>query len=420
MSSYTQLTDETFPASLLMEFDMLDDEIPISPPRTLEPDKASTAATEARSSGAASHTSASNTSSGNYSFSTENENGSSSSGSSNPSCNYRPTPSKRTTTVKDTKRVPSNATTKPETGQKKAKSLENLLNNAPPKIQTSTLKRQKYSHVKSKVKQFIDETTKKRDRQPLIRHKSMPEACMDCPAEEIDEIDHETDTDNLRTMLKEKTRELDSLKRHLNFCEMQREDNVFTIEALKRKIESMRLEHSKRDHERQREREMEREREKQAILNTYLRYSNPALNRIFASVSTQTSPEVHAIFNISSFQCDESFEEPLADSFPAPRRGPFARTSQHLVETEEDKPNECSEHEQASPDSATHPEGSPDYPPLLPAQGSCRFGRRVEENTNDCTQDYVEVCQKCIARKENKRKKKIRLASFFCIKKVKD
>lgn len=401
---------------------MLDDEIPISPPRLLEPDKLNPAAA-ARSSTAASHTSASNTSSGNYSFSTENENGSGSSGSSNPSYKYRSSTNKRAAVIKDTKRVTSNISTKPATSQKKAKSLDNLLNNMPSQSQTNTLKRQKYSHVKSKVKQFIDETTKKRDRKPLSRHKSMPEASMDCPAEEIDEIDQKTSTENLKTMLKEKSAELDSLKRHLNFSEMQREDSVFEIEALKRKIESMRLEHSKRERERQRERDMEKEREQQATMNSYLRYSNPSLNRIFASVSTQTSPEVRKVFNISSFQSDESFGEILAACCTVASPGPSGtghrdiRTPQRTIHYEHKKPDE---QEKVSPDSATHPESSPDYPRLLAPQVPCRSDGRVEQNTRTSTQDYAEVCQGCIARNENKRRKKIRLASFFCIKKVKE
>lgn len=36
-NSFQKLNDETFPASLLLEFDDLDDDIPISPPRILEP-----------------------------------------------------------------------------------------------------------------------------------------------------------------------------------------------------------------------------------------------------------------------------------------------------------------------------------------------------------------------------------------------
>ncbi|XP_053686176.1 putative uncharacterized protein DDB_G0271982 [Sabethes cyaneus] len=423
--SYQQLTDETFPASLSMDFEILEDEISISPPRILEPDKTNGAA--APSSVAASHLSGSNTSSGNYSFSTENENGSSSSGSSNPPSKFHPTTSKQVITAKDTKKVSSNTLAKPVTGQKKAKSLENLLNNVPP--QTSSLKRQKYGHIKSKVKQYIDETTKKRDRQPLLRHKSMPETCIECPAEKNDEIDLETNTDNLKTMLREKTEELDSLKRHLNFCEMQREDNVFTIEALKRKIESMRLEHSKRENERQREREVEKEREKLAIMNTYLRYSNPSLNRIFATVSTQTSP-VHVTFNISTFQSDDSIHDLLAESFTATpptsdrRSTKIIRTSQLSTEPDaEDRPAESSEQEKISPDSATHPEGSPDYLQLLPLSEFSGGTMNTEDTDTAISQDHAEVCQECMARKQNKRKKKskkIRLASFFCIKKVKD
>lgn len=49
-----------------------------------------------------------------------------------------------------------------------------------------SLKRQpKYGHVKSKVKQFIDEAISQRGRHVLVRHKSMPESNNSRGTEEV-------------------------------------------------------------------------------------------------------------------------------------------------------------------------------------------------------------------------------------------
>ncbi|XP_058836494.1 uncharacterized protein LOC131693039 [Topomyia yanbarensis] len=413
--SYQQLTDETFPTSLLMEFDMLDDEIPISPPRILEVDKTNTA-NEMLSSEVTSHTSGSNTSSGNYSFSTENENGSGSSSSSNPTTKYRSYTSKRATTTKDSNKIATKTSTKSANHQKKSKSLENLVNKTALLVQNSSTKNPKYSHVKSKVKQFIDETTKKQDRKPFIRHKSMPECSPEHPLEECDEIDPITYSE-LKIRLKQKTEELNNLQRHLIFNEAQLEDNFSKIGDLKHKIEAMRLENSRREMERQRERELEKERERQLFLEPYLRYSNPTLNKTFASMSTQTSPDTLMVFNISALNSDDddSFEGLMSASASS---GPnVKRTLQFALEQEQNEQHENNTNENVSPDSATHPERSTDYPPMLPSSDLGQSSPRDAENRALSTQDYVQVCNDCASRKEKTKKKKNRLASFFCIKK---
>ncbi|XP_058466403.1 uncharacterized protein LOC131439431 [Malaya genurostris] len=421
--SYQQLTDETFPTNLLIEFDQLDDDIPISPPQILQADKTSVVtAAEIRSSEVISHTSGSNTSSGNYSFSTENENGSASSGCSNPTIKYQSSTNKRAKAMKDTKKMVPKPSGKSSVHQQKSKSLENLVNHNTNQMPSNLLKRQKYGHVKSKVKQFIDETTKNLDRKPLLRHKSMPDYSLECPSEEIDEINQETNIDKLRSLLKEKTEELECWKRHLNFSERQREDSVLKIGALQRKIETMRLEHSTRDkdRERQHERKLENEREKHTVLEAYLRYRNPSLSRIFTSVGTQTSPGVCTVFNINAFCSDDSFEGLLDGSFnaaPATSTGTrVKRALQFPLEPEPDEPEVNEVNENVSPDSASHPAG----PNLMQLSDAGQLSPKTAGICESPTQDYVQICKECAIKKEKKRKKKNRLASFFCIKKVKE
>ncbi|XP_039432616.1 uncharacterized protein LOC120415227 isoform X1 [Culex pipiens pallens] len=431
MSSYKKLNDETFPTSLLMEFDELDDEFLISPPGLAATEKADVASGPRSPATTTSHTS--NTSSGNYSLSTENENGSgSSSTSSHPTtAKFRTTTSKRVSASKDAKRAlaGAKALAKSTPGQKRAKSMENLRNQSGGSGTSGhSLKRQpKYGHVKSKVKQFIDEAISQRGRHVLVRHKSMPESNNSRGTEEQSEIDQETDVESLRTMLREKTAENENLQRHLEFSEIQREDGVVKIETLKRKIEAMRLEESKRqaerDVERQRERDFRKELDRKTVFGAYFQY-----NRIFATTCTQTSPEPCTTFDMSTFGSEDSFERVIAassSSQPNASTGPRAKRSlQYPVDQQEDPDDDDNVQDDISPDSATHPESSPDYPQLVPAVGRQQYPSTSNQpvvsvgrsDRQDVESDRI--CDECARKRKKKASKKARLASFFCIRKA--
>lgn len=422
-NSFRKLNDETFPASLLLEFDELDDDIPISPPRILEPVNA-VSVSGSRSPVTTSHTS--NSSSGNYSLSTENENGSGSSNSSNLFLKYRPLTNKRSGQAQNLENPINKSRTgsSSSNGQKRAKSEENLLNsNILFNKVGGPSKAQKYGHVKSKVKQYIDETLSQHTRHSLVRHKSMPESTIEKTLEQTEEIPVEHDANALRAMLKETSNEVSNLQRHLEFNEMLRRDDIAKIEALKRKIEVMRVEHSIREKERQRERDSEKELDKKLLLANYLRYSSQtSLNRVFASVSTQTSPEVHTIFSNSFIFSDESIDRMLAPNTSTSGMSPPPRAKRALtyVVDHQGEPNGIVNQVNVNPDSATHPSGSPDYPRLCPTAVTYNHTTPVDNSgstTEILIQDDSELCKQC--RKSKKRKnKKTRLASLFCIKKV--
>ncbi|XP_055629794.1 uncharacterized protein LOC129770765 [Toxorhynchites rutilus septentrionalis] len=408
--SYQKLYEESFPASLLLEFDELDDGI-LSPPRLQQPEQISNVP-ESRSSATTSHTS--NTSSGNYSLSTENENGSGSSGSSNIASKYRTSTNKRVNAMKDAKNIgskPPNRSTN-TVNQKRAKSMENLVNSGASHAQSIPFKRQKYSHVKSKVKQFIDEAISQRDRRGLVRHNSLSNTnILGRTLEETDEFDQETNIDTLRAMLRDKNNEIDSLQRHLHFSELQREDEVARVVALKNKIEGIRLEDSKRERERERERKRERELHEKRVLASYLQ-----LNKSLVSVATQTSPEIGPMINFSTFRSEDSFERLLAaNASTAPR---VKRALQYVMDLEQEELDKNNNHIQRRPDSVTDPKNSP-----APHQNQCsveedeespRSEQRLEITVEPI--EFAEICHDCARRKKRKYIKKTRLASFFCIK----
>uniref|UniRef100_A0A1Q3EYX9 Uncharacterized protein n=1 Tax=Culex tarsalis TaxID=7177 RepID=A0A1Q3EYX9_CULTA len=432
MSSYKKLNDETFPTSLLMEFDELDDEFLISPPGLATAEKIDVASGTRSPVTTTSHTS--NCSSGNYSLSTENENGSgSSTSSSHPTATakFRTTTSKRVSATKDAKRAlaGTKALAKSTPGQKRAKSMENLRNQSGGSGTSGhSLKRQpKYGHVKSKVKQFIDEAISQRGRHVLVRHKSMPETNNSHETDEPSEIDLENNVESLRTMLREKNAENENLQRHLEFSEIQREDGVVKIETLKRKIEAMRLEESKRqaerDLERQRERDFRKELDRKMVLGAYLQF-----NRIFATTSTQTSPEPCTTLDLSTFCSEESFERVMAassSSHPNTSTGPRAKRSlQFPIDKQEIQIDEDKLQDDLCPDSATHPESSPDYPQLVPAVGRLQYLATSNQQASavghsdrpDVESDLI--CEECTRKRKKKASKKARLASFFCIRKA--
>lgn len=426
-TSFPKLNDETFPASLLLDFDELDDDIPISPPRILEPANTNSAP-GSRSPVTTSQTS--NSSSGNYSLSTENENGSNSSNSSNLFVKYRPLSSKRSSTAHNSimrnGAKTSGMNLPSSNSQKRAKSEENLLSSEITFTKTGVVsKAQKYGHVKSKVKQYIDETLNQHTRHPLVRHKSMPEPVIENKLEQKEEIPLEHDANTLRAMLKETSDEVTNLQRHLEFSEMLRKDDIAKIELLKRKIEAMRLEHSMREKERQRERESEKELDRKLVLANYFRYSSQnSLNRVFASVGTQTSPEAHTATLSNSFIfSDESMDRGLASNF-ASTSGTSSplRTKRALTFVADSQPEsgEIANVENLSPGTTTHPSSSPDYPRLCPT--AVVYNQPPQDNSGEITelliQNKLDSCRECGRKNKKTKSKKTRLASFFCIKKV--
>ncbi|XP_055587449.1 uncharacterized protein LOC129739920 [Uranotaenia lowii] len=459
--SYQKLNDETFPASLLLEFDELDDEfLLVSPPGMMMVLETDPMISENRSP----VMTMSNSSSGNYSLSTENENGSGSSSSSNVGQKIQrtslSTTNKRINAARDSKRsmksvrgeggatngqnlakagitvstggVPVNSAYK-----KRAKSMENLSHGSTTAIQQNShaIKRAKYGHVKSKVKQFIDETvSQRRDRQTLVRHKSMPEQGTGHPDVEASNLERHLSVDELQTMLQEKSAENESLNRHLQFSELQRQNTVEKFETLKRKLEAMRLEHSKREWNWDRENQqltrlLETERERQLALTSYLRYNNGAgpvpLNRRLANTGTQTSPALESfILNSDTFGIDEdeSFGGDLLAEDPPPR---VKRTLQFMLEEDggvleiEEQPDQ--EMEDVSPDSTRSPNCS--QRTEIGAEASTMEPMSVLVGANlspgaASQMSQPDVCRECGTRKKKRKQKKIaKFASLFCIKK---
>lgn len=412
-----KLNDETFPANLLMEFDELDDEIPISPPRNHEPVTVNSAP------GSRSPVAISNSSSGNYSLSTENGNGSGSSNSSNLFAKFRPLSSKQSSVVKAVSNPTKPSRTSPSSSkpQKRAKSEENLLSSHVSYAKNGgAVRSQKYGHVQSKVKQYIEETLSQHTRLPLARHKSMPESSIESVLEQKEEPSPEHDTNTLRALLKETSEEVIYLQRHLEFNEMLRRDDIAKIEALKRKIEVMRMEHSRREKERQRERETEKELDRKLILANYMRYgSQTSLNRAFASVSTQTSSEALNALSDSLILSNESIDRMHA-SIAGASSAPRAKRALTYVVDPQPEPTELTNDENFIPDSATHPCSSPDYPELRPT--AVIYHHTLEDNAGDAAEllirDISGTCNECGRKNKKRKSKKIRLASFFCIKKV--
>lgn len=425
-NSFQKLNDETFPASLLLEFDDLDDDIPISPPRILEPVNI-ISASGSRSPVTTSQTS--NSSSGNYSLSTENEYVSNSSNSSNLFIKYRPLSNKRSNAAHSSNLRNAVNTSKNNSCssivQKRAKSEDNLLSNERSLTKVGgTSKSQKYGHVKSKVKQYIDETLNQHTRHPLIRHKSMPESTVENNQKQEEEIPLEHDANTLRAMLKETADEVTNLQRHLEFSEMLRKDDIAKIEVLKRKIEAMRIEHSMREKERQRERESEKELDRKLVLANYFRYSSQnSLNRVFASIGTQTSPDVCTAFSNSFIFSDESTDRVLASNFATTSgtSSPF-RAKRALTYVADSQPqlNGTANEELLSPDLATHQSSSPDYPRLCPT--AVVYNQSPQDNSGEITelliQNSLDSCRECGRKNKKRKSKKTRLASLFCIRKV--
>uniref|UniRef100_A0A182N3H8 Uncharacterized protein n=1 Tax=Anopheles dirus TaxID=7168 RepID=A0A182N3H8_9DIPT len=445
------LCDETFPASLLIEFDELDDEIPISPefPKRQQP---ATGLSRHRSTlrstgkGIASDktdvtdrsgsrmviSGSSNTSSGHSSLSTEGENRSASSD-------------------RDTSRDQSKAHRTPEVAGpgamlllggggetlniRQPRSMESLLPltsnsasslgpgtglgstgnvsvgsvGADTKPQHYHRHRAKYGHVQSKVKQMINEMKppNNRDRKTLVRHKSMPDTSFDVGSKEVEEdaLGRVNDVETVRAVAREMQQRMSSLEQQLSLCQA---DMFNELAALKCKNSALRFEN---DHLLEQERA--REQRRQLLLRdqptgTGSCYgSQSSLNKATAglppsttsTVGTQTSP-------IGTY--DSQFEF----LFVSPPVSP----PPHVLD---DAPE------------STLGEFSPDYEQLLP-----RFRRRDTRRTPTVhsptehpdhaldgdpataaatTTATSPACHDCRRRKKKRKTRKQKLASLFCI-----
>uniref|UniRef100_A0A182MT13 Uncharacterized protein n=1 Tax=Anopheles culicifacies TaxID=139723 RepID=A0A182MT13_9DIPT len=412
------LCDETFPASLLIEFDELDDEIPISPelPKRRQPESFLRDRTtlsggkgividkinaEDRSGSRMVISGSSNTSSGHSSLSTEGENRSAS--------------SDRDTSRDLSKRQPldvgpgallllgeqrTDKSTLISRKIREPRSMESLLQHQGPKTasplhsgptglamggkglgggstgnvssvssigastqqhhqQNYRRQRSKYGHVQSKVKQMIDEMKPptNRDRKTLVRHKSMPETSQDVEAkdEEYETFEPEKDVETLRTVVREMRLHMNSLEQQLTVCRT----NVFNeLATLKCKNNALRLENDHL-HEQERAREQRRQllREQQSAGSCYGSQSSLCKASVgnTCTVATQTSPSL-----TGGVDHELQFEFLLA-SPPTPARPSISSTIEH-------------------PESGGC-EFSPDYEQLLPmlghSGGSSAFGANI-------------------------------------------
>ncbi|XP_052902578.1 uncharacterized protein LOC128310075 isoform X2 [Anopheles moucheti] len=468
------LCDETFPTSLLIEFDELDDEIPISPelpkrhqPESLLRDRTTLSGgkgivtdkiTDDRNGSRMVISGSSNTSSGHSSLSTEGENRSAS--------------SERDTSRDMSKRQPLNVgagallllddqrtdiATLKSRKLRQPRSMESLLQNhglagriktASPlhtgtglamggkglvggstgNVSVSSVgagaqqqqhyhrHRAKYGHVQSKVKQMIDEMKPptNRDRKALVRHKSMPETTHEVELQDgVDEtLEQENDVEMLRSVVREMRLHIGSLEQQLSICRT----NVFNeLATLKCKNSALRIEN---DHllEQERAREQRRQllREQQTAGSCYGSQSSLCKASVgsTSTVGTQTSPSItdHEL----------QFEFLLASPQTSSRPALPPQTFSTAIEPE-----------------SVGCEFSPDYEQLLPMLGrsgnSSTFGAETRRRDIRRTpsirsptgrrpesgqaQDLPNssMCHDCRRRKKKRKSRKQKLASLFCI-----
>ncbi|XP_050067737.1 uncharacterized protein LOC126556518 [Anopheles maculipalpis] len=469
------LCDETFPASLLIEFDELDDEIPISPelPKRHQPEHfLRDRTTLSNGKGIANQqtnmddrngsrmviSGSSNTSSGHSSLSTEGENRSAS--------------SDRDTSRDLSKRLPlavgpgapillgdDQQSAKLSLKSRKIRqprSMESLLQNQGPSVGRLKISsplgsgtglgagkgmgggstgnvsvssiggtgqqhyhrhRSKYGHVQSKVKQMIDEMKPptNRERKTLVRHKSMPETSFDVDLnhEENETLEQENDVETLRSVVREMRLHMSSLEQELTVCRT----NLFNeLATLKCKNNALRMEN---DHllEQERAREQRRQllREQQSAGSCYGSQSSlyKASVGTTCTVATQTSPS-------GTGDNESHFEFLLASPLPTSHPAVPPQTSSSTIELE-----------------SAVGEFSPDYEQLIPMLGrsgtSTVFGssirnrelrrtpsfrspagRRSESGqAGDCA--LSPTCHDCRRRKKKRKSRKQKLASLFCI-----
>ncbi|XP_053659889.1 uncharacterized protein LOC128708933 [Anopheles marshallii] len=469
------LCDETFPASLLIEFDELDDEIPISPelPKRHQPESllrertalsggkgiATDKITDDRNGSRMVISGSSNTSSGHSSLSTEGENRSAS--------------SDRDTSRDISKRQPlavgagallllgdqrTDKSTLKSRKLRQPRSMESLLQNqgqagriktASPlhagtglamggkgfgggstgNVSASSIgataqqqqhyhrHRSKYGHVQSKVKQMIDEMKPpaNRDRKTLVRHKSMPETSHDVELkdEEDETLEQENDVETLRSVVRELRLHMSSLEQQLSICRT----NVFNeLATLKCKNSALRIEN---DHllEQERAREQRRQllREQQTAGSCYGSQSSLCKASVgsTSTVGTQTSPSITGDHEL---QFEFLLASPQTFSRPALPPQTFSTT----IEPE-----------------SVGCEFSPDYEQLLPMLGrsanSSTFGAETRRrdirrtpsirsptgrrSESGLAQDLLTspTCHDCRRRKKKRKSRKQKLASLFCI-----
>ncbi|XP_049290988.1 uncharacterized protein LOC125767969 [Anopheles funestus] len=462
------LWDETFPVSLLIEFDELDDEIPISPelpkrhpPESFLRDRTTLSGgkgivtdkiNDDRNGSHMVISGSSNTSSGHSSLSTEGENRSAS--------------SDRDTSRDLSKRqsidvgpgalllLGDQRTDKSMLKVRKIRrSMESLLQNqgAVGRIKTASplhsgtgltmggkglgggsagsvsvgsigattqqqhqhyhRHRSKYAHVQSKVKQMIDEMKPptNRDRKTLVRHKSMPETSqtVELKDEEDETLEQENDVEVLRSVVREMRLHMGSLEQQHS---VYRTDLFNELATLKCKNSALRMEN---DHllEQERAREQRRQllREQQTAGSCYGSQSSLCKASVGSTctVGTQTSPTL-------ADDHESQFEFLLASP----------------------PPQTCSS--TIKPVVVGGCEFSPDYEQLLPmldrdSGGSSAFGAEIRHRDIRRTpsirsptgrrsesaqaQDFATspTCHDCRRRKKKRKSRKQKLASLFCI-----
>uniref|UniRef100_A0A182SWB6 Uncharacterized protein n=1 Tax=Anopheles maculatus TaxID=74869 RepID=A0A182SWB6_9DIPT len=473
------LCDETFPASLLIEFDELDDEIPISPelPKRHQPERFlrnrttlsdgkeivtdKTNIVDDRNGSRMVISGSSNTSSGHSSLSTEGENRSAS--------------SDRDTSRDLSKRQPSDVgpgallllgderSAKLSLKSRKIRqprSMESLLQNqgqsvgrlkiASPlgsgtglaagkgmgggstgNVSVSSIggiaqqqqqqhyhrHRSKYGHVQSKVKQMIDEMKPptNRDRKTLVRHKSMPETSYDVNLK--DEEDETLDQENDVETLRSVVREM---RLHMGSLEQELSvcrTNLFNeLATLKCKNSALRLEN---DHllEQERAREQRRQllREQQTAGSCY--GSQSSLYKASTGITCTVATQTSPS---EAGDHESHFEFLLASPPAASHPAVLPQTSSSTIE----------------PESAVG-EFSPDYEQLIPMLGrsgtSTMFGSGIRNREVRRTPSFRSptgrrsdsgqagdfalspTCHDCRRRKKKRKSRKQKLASLFCI-----
>uniref|UniRef100_A0A182W1T6 Uncharacterized protein n=1 Tax=Anopheles minimus TaxID=112268 RepID=A0A182W1T6_9DIPT len=473
------LCDETFPTSLLIEFDELDDEIPISPelPKRHQPESFLRARTTLsgdkgsvtdkinvdRSGSRMVISGSSNTSSGHSSLSTEGENRSASSDrdtsrdlGKRQSLDVGPgallllgeqRTDKSTLKSRKTREPRSMESLLQHPGRKTASPLHSgtglsmggkglgggstgnvssvsSIGASNQQQQHYRRQRSKYGHVQSKVKQMIDEMKPptNRDRKTLVRHKSMPETSHDVePKDEVLEyatLEPENDVETLRTVVREMRLHMGSMEQQLTICRT----NMFNeLATLKCKNDALRLENDHL-HEQERAREQRRQllREKQATAGSCYGSQSSLCKASVGStctVGTQTSPSRTG----DGADHEDQFEFLLASPPTLARPALPPQTTSSTIEPPESV--EC--------------EFSPDYQQLLPmlghSGGSSAFGANIRHRALRRTpsirspagrrselgqaQDCTTspTCHDCRRRKKKRKSRKQKLASFFCI-----
>ncbi|XP_053675448.1 uncharacterized protein LOC128725705 [Anopheles nili] len=472
------LCDETFPGSLLIEFDELDDEIPISPelPKRHQPDgfgrhhstltvragaMADKATADDRNGSRTVISGSSNTSSGHSSLSTEGENRSASSDRDlsrdlskrqlkdvDLDGTRMEQPSLKTRKFRPPRSMESLLQQQGHSGHFK-KSLPprkraglrtdesvdgdctgnvSVLSNGPPNQQHQLYQRHraKYGHVQSKVKQLIDEMkpTARRDRMTLVRHKSMPETSFDIdPRHEHDDtLEQETDMDALRAMVREMKLHVGILEQQLNLQDLHNTNAFNELAALKCKNSALRIENDfllEQERVREQRRQLLRHPEQHPGGSCYGSQSSLHKAIINCTTATQTSPQ--------SGTDEPSFELLFAASPPAITTG-----SRPLMALQASSTVEL--------DTAIG-EFSPDYEQLLPVvsrdgepsdafEPKCQNGRctTTEQSPAPKGSETGQApaiatsprCRDCCRRKKKRKSRKQKLVSLFCIRRHDD